>query len=91
MLVFKKSLSLGIVVVTWMAAEPSGARLAYSPQVSESGGRFVIVSDAFEFTDDLSNVPAIASRENPVFVGFDRLIAKGSTLGKTYAREVCCE
>lgn len=71
MCVFRKLLLVGIATFMWMAAEPSEARLAYSTHASESGGKFVIVSGAFEFTDDLSDFRSIVTRENPIFVGFD--------------------
>jgi hypothetical protein len=71
MLAFKKLMSVGVAVLIWTVASPSEARLGYSTQALESGGRYVIISGAFEFTDDLADFRALVSREHPVFVGFD--------------------
>lgn len=71
MLAFKTLLFAGITVVVSMAAAPAQARLAYTTQASDGGNRFLIVSGAFEFSDDLSDFRAVVAREQPVFVVFD--------------------
>ncbi len=68
---FKKFLFGWIAIVAWMAVAPAQARLTYTTQASEGGDRFLIVSGAFEFSDDLSDFRAVVAKEQPVFVVFD--------------------
>lgn len=71
MVAISRWLSIGMAALLLVAVAPAQARLAYTTQASEGGDRFLIVSGAFEFNDNLSGFRAVVSKEQPVFVVFD--------------------